>query len=508
MSLLPPIRRIPERQQKFAGRDVRAWSQVSPWVASAAAPKVRSRGWSSKYRAVMWASDLVALTATVAVTFLLLFDASTPVRGLSIAYEWFAPLLIAAWLLMLTALESRDREVVGVGLREYQRVLTASLYLFGGIAIVSFWMQAEVSRALFVTTLPIGAAALLLGRWLARRWLVRLRAAGRAMSRTIIVGDAPAVQHIVADLQRHTDVGYLPAAVCTPNGEDTGGVSSELALPHVPYHSLVSAATSTRYDAVIVTEGLPCEQTRGLAWSLENRPIELMFVPRLVDVAGPRVSFRSVEGLSLIHVDLPRFTGGKLVVKRVFDIAFSAFALALLSPLLLVVAILIKFGDGGPVIFRQQRIGRYGEPFTIHKFRTMCLDAELKADALIAANGGTALLFKLEDDPRITKIGKVLRKYSIDELPQFWTALQGGMSVVGPRPQVDREVAEYTDVHHRRLLIKPGITGLWQVNGRSELSLDDAIRLDLRYVENWSLIGDVAIVLKTIGVVLRPNGAY
>jgi exopolysaccharide biosynthesis polyprenyl glycosylphosphotransferase len=208
-----------------------------------------------------------------------------------------------------------------------------------------------------------------------------------------------------------------------------------------------------------------------------------------------------------MYVDLPRFTGAKLVLKRTFDIVVSAIALLLLAPVFLVIAALIKLDDGGPMLFRQQRIGRYGQPFTIHKFRTMCVDAEAKIDALIAAGGGMALLFKLEDDPRITRIGKVLRKYSLDELPQFWTALRGGMSVVGPRPQVSREVAEYSDIHHRRLLIKPGITGLWQVNGRSELSMDESIRLDLRYVENWSLIGDITIILKTIGVVLRPRGA-
>ncbi|MFT3860528.1 sugar transferase [Micropruina sp.] len=259
---------------------------------------------------------------------------------------------------------------------------------------------------------------------------------------------------------------------------------------------------------MIAAEGLAHKQSKDLAWSLENRPIEFMFVPRLVDIAGPRVSFRSVEGLSLMRVDLPQFTGGKLAVKRAFDIAVSTVALVFLAPLFMVVAVLIKLDDGGPVFFKQKRVGRFGQPFTIHKFRTMCLDAESKIDALIEANGGAALLFKLEDDPRITKIGKVLRKYSIDELPQFWTVLRGGMSVVGPRPQVEREVAEYSDVHHRRLLIKPGITGLWQVGGRSELSMAAAIQLDLRYVENWSVLGDINIVAKTVGVVLRPDGAY
>lgn len=487
--------------------EVVAWSQVSPWVASAAAPPVRVAGWPTKYRGVMWLSDFVAITATVAVTFIFLFGVDSQLRGTTISYGWFAPMLIVAWLLMLEAVGSRDREVIGVGLSEYRRVLKASLYLFGALAVLSFWLQLELSRALFVTTLPIGMVALLLGRWTVRKWLMRLRSAGRAMSRTLIIGEASAVRQVMDDLRRHSDAGYLPAAVCVVKG-DGSLLDDRPALPRLPFADVTTAATSGRYGAVIVAGGVSRQHSRDLAWSLENRPIELMFVPRVVDVAGPRLSFRSVEGLSLMHVDLPRYTGGKLVLKRAFDIVFSAVALLLLLPVLLVVAILIKLDDGGPIIFRQQRVGRFGEPFTIHKFRTMCLDAESKIDALIAANGGNALLFKLEDDPRITKIGKILRKYSIDELPQFWTSLRGGMSVVGPRPQVDREVAEYSDVHHRRLLIKPGITGLWQVSGRSELSMDEAIRLDLQYVENWSLIGDITIVLKTVGVVLRPSGAF
>lgn len=210
----------------------------------------------------------------------------------------------------------------------------------------------------------------------------------------------------------------------------------------------------------------------------------------------------------MLHVDLPRYSGTKYWLKRSFDVFFAAAALVALSPVLGLVALAIKLDDGGPVLFRQERIGLGGEPFVIHKFRTMCADAEAKIDALIAEAGGQALLFKLEHDPRITRIGSTLRKFSLDELPQFWTVLRGGMSIVGPRPQVSREVAEYTDAAHRRLLIKPGITGLWQVNGRSQLSLEESIRLDLRYVENWSLTGDLAIIMKTVRTVLRPRGAY
>ncbi|MBK8460506.1 MAG: exopolysaccharide biosynthesis polyprenyl glycosylphosphotransferase [Micropruina sp.] len=207
-------------------------------------------------------------------------------------------------------------------------------------------------------------------------------------------------------------------------------------------------------------------------------------------------------------MELPRYTGWNHFLKRAFDVVFSSLALVCLAPLLFAVAVAIWLDDGGPIMFKQKRIGLRGESFTIHKFRTMVVDAESKVDRMIEDAGGRALLFKVEDDPRVTRLGSVLRRYSLDELPQFWTALRGDMSVVGPRPQVAREVAEYSSDAHRRLLTKPGITGLWQVSGRSDLSVEESIALDLWYVENWSLTGDLAIILKTLKVVLRRHGAY
>lgn len=424
-----------------------------------------------------------------------------------LTYAWLAPVLVALWWLVLAAVDSRGRGVLGVGLDEYRRVIRAGLYTFGGVAIASFWFHAELSRALFVSTLPTGIVAVLAGRWLARQALGRLRRGGRALTPAVVVGTAPAVLDVVRETRRNRYAGYDVTAVCLVDGVQSSELE-ELAVSVLPAASMRRHVASGRYGAVIVADGLSREECRDIAWSLENSPIELMFVPRVMDVAGPRLSVRSMESLSLMHVDLPRFSGGKLLAKRAFDIVFSMLALVLFAPILFLVALLIKLDSPGPVIFRQERIGRYGEPFVIHKFRTMCVDAEEKIGALIAANGGSALLFKLEDDPRITRIGKYLRRYSLDELPQFWTVLRGGMSVVGPRPQVAREVAEYSEIHHRRLLIKPGITGLWQVSGRSELSVEESIRLDLRYVENWSLIGDATIIMKTVRAVLSPGGAY
>ncbi len=488
--------------------EVAAWSQVSPWVASAAVPRVRDRGWYSKYRVAMGAADALVLVLTVWATFRLLFRDGVELAGaVHLRYDWIGAILVVVWWLGLAGGSSRDRGVVGVGLEEYRQLVLSSLYVFGGLAIVSYWFHAELSRALFVTTLPIGVLALLIGRWGIRQLLVRLRLSGRAMTRTIAVGTAKAVAAAVRETRRNKNAGYAIEDCCVIDFPEAPELR-DLGLRVMPAKAVRQLASSGQYQAVVVTDGLSREESRDLAWSLENRPIELMFVPRVMDVAGPRLSMRSMEGLSLMHVDLPRFAGWKLLVKRAFDLVAAAFALILLAPFMLLIALLIRLDGPGPVFFRQERVGRYGEPFTIHKFRTMCVDAEAKIEELIAAKGSGALLFKLEDDPRITRIGKLLRRYSLDEVPQFWTVLRGGMSVVGPRPQVAREVAEYSEIHHRRLLIKPGITGLWQVNGRSELSMEESIRLDLRYVENWSLIGDLTIIMKTVRVMFRSDGAY
>lgn len=464
--------------------------------------------WQRKVRAILSCADFLVIAVAVLATVGFWVDADTRISGpVSISYWMLAVVAIPTWFLILGAGGARSTRLLGAGLEEYRRVVEASLWFFGAWAVASYVLQASISRGLFVITLPVGVTMLLFERWIARKIIGAQRAKGRAMTSTLLVGTAPAVCDLLRTLGKRPDAGYRAAGVCVVG---PGALDTELpcgVTAHRP-EDLIRATTDGAYGAVIVADGLKRSIVRDLAWQLESRPTELMFLPRLMDVAGPRMQISDVEGLSLVHVDLPRFRGWRLWLKRCFDIVFSVTALVLLSPVLLVVAVLIKRDDGGPVFFRQDRIGRRGTTSNVHKFRTMCVDAEAKVDALIEANGGKALLFKMEDDPRITPIGRILRKYSIDELPQFWSVLRGGMSVVGPRPQVAREVSEYSQAHYRRLLIKPGITGLWQVNGRSDLTVKESIRLDLRYVENWSLVGDLMIVLKTVRVVLKPDGAY
>ncbi len=473
----------------------------------------RSRNWYDRYYNAICATDALAILATEVGTYVWRFGhrLHVAVAGTDVPYGLAAVFIAAVWWTVLGARDSRGRGVVGSGLEEYRRVISASLYAFAGVAIGAYILNAELSRQFFLVSLPVGTFLVLLGRWVGRGILHRRRAMGRAFTPTIVVGAAETVRDAVRDLRHNRNAGFRPVAIAVTESPGSAAIlaSPEIAaLPLIDLESLRQRIDEHQVRAVVVAPGLPRERVRQLAWELENSLVSLMFVPSLVDVAGPRMAVHQMQDLSLVSVDLPRFSGWNHALKRAFDVVFSLTALIVLSPVMALVAILIKAEDGGPVLFRQERIGARGTPFIVHKFRTMCVDAEARIDAMIAAAGGRALLFKVEDDPRITRIGKILRKYSLDELPQFWTVLRGPMSIVGPRPQVSREVAEYTSEAHRRLLIKPGITGLWQVNGRSSLSVEESIRYDLRYVENWSLIGDLTIVLRTMRVVLRPSGAF
>jgi exopolysaccharide biosynthesis polyprenyl glycosylphosphotransferase len=263
-------------------------------------------------------------------------------------------------------------------------------------------------------------------------------------------------------------------------------------------------------DGVIVA-GHPSDDTefiRDLAWKLEGGMADLILATSLANVAGPRIHFRPIEGLPLIHVEIPQFDGAKHAVKRALDVVMASIALVVLAPVFGVIAALIKLDSDGPVFFAQERVGKSGQPFRILKFRSMTVDAPQRLEELIANSEGNGVLFKMKNDPRVTRLGRTLRKYSLDELPQLWNVLRGEMSLVGPRPPLAAEVTTYEDHVHRRLYIKPGLTGMWQVNGRSNLSWEDSVRLDLYYVENWSLMGDLIILWRTVKVVARPVGAY
>jgi exopolysaccharide biosynthesis polyprenyl glycosylphosphotransferase len=260
--------------------------------------------------------------------------------------------------------------------------------------------------------------------------------------------------------------------------------------------------------AVLPSPELEGSALRRLGWALESTHAELLLAPAVTDIVGPRVHIRPVSGLPLLHMERPELRGIRRLTKEVTDRTAAAFVLILTLPVLVAIAAAVRFTSTGPVLFRQERVGRDGKPFVMLKFRTMVDGADRMASTLAAGNDGNGVLFKLRSDPRTTRVGRVLRRYSLDEIPQLLNILRGDMSLVGPRPPLAAEVERYGLDMQRRFLVKPGLTGLWQISGRSNLSWDESVRIDVRYVEHWSLAFDFMILWKTIGSVLKGSGAY
>jgi exopolysaccharide biosynthesis polyprenyl glycosylphosphotransferase len=429
-----------------------------------------------------------------------------------IPYEWVGLGLITLWMLFLVWNRCYDDRFLGYGADEYRRVLSASLKLAGTVAIAGYLANAQVSRGFLGIAFLSGTLVLPIGRYLARQALHRARSRDQGWSRRVlVVGDASHVIELSHQLRREMYAGYQVVGACIPDALIAPVPQHLDGVPVVgSFRNILDAAAAISADTVAVTGSaeLTARRLRRLGWQMEGTGIDLVLAPALTDVAGPRIHTRPIAGLPLIHVESPEFSGGRKALKGLVDRTAALFAVVTLSPVFFVIAIAIKFNSRGPVFFRQRRVGMGGREFEVFKFRSMVVDAEAVLAKLSQKNETDGLMFKMRRDPRVTRVGRVLRKWSLDELPQLINVLKGDMSLVGPRPPLPSEVAWYDQDVARRLLVKPGMTGLWQVSGRSDLSWDDGIRLDLYYVENWSLAVDLAILWKTIGAVLFGKGAY
>ena len=474
--------------------------------------------WKKSHRRVLGIVDAVAVLWAMSGALVLRFGT---VRGqeelLTVEGEPYIAvtgLLTVVWWAMLALWGSRDTSILGYGTEEYKRLLSASFWLFGLVAMGSYVFQLDTARGYIALALPAGIISLLLARMLVRSLLRSQRKAGRSSSRVLIVGGPYGVEHLARALSSHPMAGYRPVATYLCGAPAGTTVDSELALPNLGNEpmvgSILDAIKRVEPDAVALSSGvpLPPRVIRELGWALADMQVKMIMAPALTDVAGPRIHTQPVAGLPLIHVSTPNLGNGQRLLKRIFDLAGASLLLVALSPVFLVVAVIVRLDSPGPVLFRQERVGAGGHCFHMYKFRSMVADAEILLGALQAQNEGNGVLFKLKSDPRITRAGGFLRRYSIDELPQLFNVLNGSMSLVGPRPPLRSEVEVYQSHVHRRLMVRPGLTGLWQVSGRSLLSWDDTVRLDLYYVENWSIAGDLAILLKTIRAVLARQGAY
>ena len=422
------------------------------------------------------------------------------------------PCLIVAWVLTLRATQSSDRRIVGDGPNEYSRVLNACFIVFGLLAIVDLAFRLNLARGFIAIALPLGTLGLLVSRWAWRKTLHRSRLRRRNLSQVLVVGGPSSAVPLIEHLDKNPGLGFEVVGLCVPPGSEHRPVAVN--GHDIPVYGSFSEARDAvalcgaTTVAVTSAEALGHSAMRELSWDLEGMNVDMLVSPGVTDVAGPRMMVRPVAGLPLLHIDKPRYDGANRFLKAAFDRLGAVVLLLMLAPVLVACAIAVKINSSGPIFYRAERIGVGNVPFDMWKFRTMVDGADKQKAALAQKNEGAGVLFKLRDDPRVTTVGKKLRRYSLDELPQLFNVVGGSMSLVGPRPPLRDEVEQYSGLVTRRMLVRPGITGLWQVSGRSDLSWEESVRLDLSYVENWSIMQDAMILWRTVRAVVRSDGAY
>jgi exopolysaccharide biosynthesis polyprenyl glycosylphosphotransferase len=464
----------------------------------------RRQRWERRYVRALVFCDVLAGVVAGGVTFGLRFGDDVTVYN-----RWYlllSALLPVALLAVLVVSRAYERRYLFVGTDEYQRVFRGGVGLIAGVAVVSYALELDLARSYVLAALPTAIGAAVVLRFVLRKRLHMSRARGECLRRVLVVGHELSVIGIARQLRRERYHGLEVVGACLPPDHD--GV---IDLPVFgSFDDVADAVDVADADTVVV---LSCPELDGaalrrLAWRLERDEVDLVVASALIDVAGARTTIRPFDGLPMLHVEHPRLHGGARFVKDLVDRVGALALLILLGPVLLGVALCVRLTSRGPVVFRQVRVGRDGSEFRIFKFRSMYVDAEARLAELRHLNEHEGVLFKIRDDPRVTPVGRWLRRFSLDELPQLLNVIAGQMSLVGPRPPLPSEVAAYADDVRRRLAVKPGMTGLWQVSGRSDLPWEEAVRLDLRYVENWSLSLDLVILLRTMTAVVRSSGAY
>lgn len=476
-----------------------------------------ARRWQHQYSRFLIITDSLIVCASVMLAQYVRFGDAPGSYGHRdhLKMTLFSLVFVALWLTCLSVFRTRSVRLIGSGIEEYRRIASASFWTFGIIAMVTLLARIFLARGYLAVALPVGFLGLLAGRAVWRYYVAGKRANGGYQTRVLAIGDRMAVSHLVEELTRNSRDGYVVVGVGIPGYGPSRGKRLMVHGGEVPIlgdetHALAAIATCGADTVALTgTERFGARGIRQLMWRLESMDVDLVVAPGVMDVAEARLALRPVAGFSLLHVEKPQYQGAQSFQKRAFDVCFASLALIAVSPILIASAIAIKLTSKGPVLYRSERIGIDGKPFTMLKFRTMVDGADQQIDRLLPLNGSPGgMLFKIRQDPRITRVGTLLRKFSIDELPQFINVLKQDMSVVGPRPPLMGEVERYDCDVRRRLLVKPGVTGLWQVSGRSDLPWKESVRLDLSYVDNWSMAGDLLIIAKTIRAVLDRRGAY
>ncbi|GIG19683.1 exopolysaccharide biosynthesis polyprenyl glycosylphosphotransferase [Cellulomonas chitinilytica] len=495
-----------ERERRARSREPRrSWASPQPFVSRPTpynGPGQRAHRWSARsrrYRALITVTD--ALAAGLVAAALLL-----PRLGVDpVAFRW-SLLAAVAFPLCVAVARGYETKRLGVGVEEFQSVVAGGAAVAGLVVILAFSFNADPPRVTVFIGVPLATALACGLRYVVRKRLHHRREHGLDMQRTLVTGSVASASRASYDLSAAAYEGYEVVGLCLPSAEDEAPLTDLPVLGGIADTAQVVADFAV--DVVIVTGSvLSGDGLRRLGWALDRAGAEMVVMPDLVEVASPRLTLRPTGSLPLLEVEIapPR---RRMVAKAAMDYAIAPLVVLAFLPVVAVLALAVRLTTPGPAFYRNTRVGVDGRTFTMWKLRTMYVDADQRRAALAASSDGNGVLFKMRDDPRVTPLGRLLRRYSLDELPQLWNVLRGDMSLVGPRPPLTSEVDVYEDRVHRRLRVKPGLTGLWQVSGRSDLDWTESVRLDLRYADNWSVGMDLMILWKTARAIVRPSGAY
>jgi exopolysaccharide biosynthesis polyprenyl glycosylphosphotransferase len=467
--------------------------------------------WETGYATLLVVVDALAVTIAAFVALRTRFAESPSAAVGGLSYQWITATFAPAWVLLMATGRAYESRFLGGGSEEYKRVFNAAIRFTAVVATFAYATKLDLARGYVGIALPLATFLTLAFRHIARQVVYRARRRGELCHRVLVVGNRQQVVELIRQVRREPGAGLVVVGACVTGSTETLMIGDEVVpvmggLPDVR-DALLRLDVDT--VAVAASPGVTAGTLRRLSWEIEGTGVDLVVAPQLTDIAGPRIHIRPVAGLPLLYVEEPQLSGARRVLKGLFDRAMAILLVLVFSPVLIGVAFVIRSMSKGPALFRQTRVGRGGKEFTVFKFRTMRVDAEQMLEQLREKNESSdGLLFKMRHDPRITREGRFLRKFSLDELPQLFNVLRGEMSLVGPRPPLPTEAARYGDDVRRRLLVKPGITGLWQISGRSDLDWEETVRLDLYYVENWSIPFDFLILWRTAFAVLQGRGAY
>jgi exopolysaccharide biosynthesis polyprenyl glycosylphosphotransferase len=473
---------------------------VAPNPSAATRPASRVRRDYVWLKTGVIATDCVSVAAALVLA--VVVDGAFSARALQVGWlTALSPLLVVV-IFSAFHLYSIQRLTAA---EEFRRILLGVTMVITSIVTVSFWVDAAFSRLWIGLSWAIAMVFVMATRYVWRRIIYVSRQHGRLVQRTLVVGANAEAGRIVSEMLRD-DLGFLPLGyVCADAwGRPTTDVPM---LGHVD--DLGGLIAETDADCIFVaSSAIRPEHMAQVNKAARRSGIEVRVTANVQQVLSTRISPQPLGGMMAFSLRPVRLSGLQAVAKRTFDIVSSAVVLIVFSPVMTVIAVAVKATSPGPILFRQERVGYRGRPFTVLKFRTMVADAEERLPELLDLNEATGPLFKMAHDPRVTKFGRFLRKTSLDELPQLVNVLRGDMTVVGPRPPLPREVAQYEEWQMARLEVRPGVTGLWQVSGRSELPFEDYVRLDLFYIENWSLAFDLFIIAKTLPTIISRRGAH